>query len=112
MKGTDRYYLHGVTCRLQDREVPVANLSVGGFFAATEEPPGIGDVVTVQLRLNDRAPITVQGKVTWINVPDRPRVPELPPGFGLKILRASFADRMEILRILGDADPAAMRPHS
>jgi len=112
MKGTDRYYLDGVTCMLNDREMPVANLSVGGFFAATEDPPAIGDIVTVQLRINERPLVSVQGKVAWRNVPERPRVPHLPAGFGLKILRAPFADRMEILRVLGEAGPAAMRPRS
>ena len=32
MKGTDRYHVDDVRCRVADREWPVSDLSVGGFY--------------------------------------------------------------------------------
>lgn len=109
MKGTDRYHIPGLTCDLEGRELRVVNLSVGGLFAATEEPPLVGRVVTIQLRLKGPSPLEIVGSVNWLNEAGRLRVPHLGPGFGLKFLRLSFANRMELLRVLGEADPAAMR---
>jgi len=112
MKGTDRYYIVGVTCTLDDRVLSVANLSVSGLFAATEDPPAVGRVINIQLRLrDDGSPIRVKGQVTWINGSGPSRVPHLPPGFGLRMLRLSFDDRMQIIRLLGDAGPKALRAH-
>lgn len=100
MKGNDRYRVAGLSCTIDGRCLPVANLSVGGFFVETEEPMAVGQVVTAELRLQGVA-FEITARVAWINSAARPRVVHLPAGFGLKIQRIPFAARMEIVRILG-----------
>jgi Tfp pilus assembly protein PilZ len=100
MKASDRYFVNGVTCLLGEQEMRVANLSVGGLFAATEDPPMEGQFVSLQLRLGQRPPFTVLGKVTWINQPDNPKAHDLPRGFGIKITRIEFPDKLAILDLL------------
>ena len=103
MKGNDRYQIQGITCTIDGRTYPVANLSVGGFFVETLEPLPQGRVVTALLGLKENLAFEVTGKVAWVNGVARPRVAHLPPGFGLKIQRIAFSDRMEIIRVLSDA---------
>lgn len=103
MKGNDRYQIPGVTCTIEGRSFAVANLSVGGFFVETLEPLSIGTVLSAVLGLKDGLSFEVTGKVAWVNGILRPRVAHLPPGFGLKIQRISFADRMAIVRTLSEA---------
>lgn len=103
IKGKDRYPIPGLTCTIDGRTQPVANLSVGGFFVEASEPIVIGRVVSALLAIKDGVALEVKGKVAWVNETVRPRVAQLPPGFGLKIQRISFRDRMEIVRLLGEA---------
>lgn len=103
MKGNDRYQIPGLTCTIDGRTFAVANLSVGGFFVETSEPLPLGRVITALLGLKDGVAFEVTGKVAWVNNTVRPRVAHLPPGFGLKIQRISFGDRMEIVRVLSEA---------
>lgn len=112
MKGNDRYQIQGITCTVDGRTYPVANLSVGGFFVETVEPLVQGCVVTALLGLKEGMAFEVTGKVAWVNSVARPRVAHLPPGFGLKIQRMAFSDRMEIIRVLSDAGihPRRARP--
>jgi Tfp pilus assembly protein PilZ len=100
MKASDRYFVDGITCALNGRAMPVANLSVGGLFAATDDPPIEGQVVSLELRLQARPPFTILGLVTWINRPDAPKAPDLPQGFGIKITRIEFPDKLAILDLL------------
>jgi Tfp pilus assembly protein PilZ len=92
-----------VTCTLEGRSYPVANLSVGGFFVESDTPLPLGRVVTAVLGLRDGLAFEVGAKVAWVNNVLRPRVAQLPPGFGLKIQRIAFADRMVIIRVLSEA---------
>jgi Tfp pilus assembly protein PilZ len=110
MRGKDRYQIPGLTCTIDGRMQPVANLSVGGFFVETREPLVIGRVVTALLGIKHGVALEVTAKVAWVNDSVRPRVAHLPPGFGLKIERISFGDRMEIVRLLGEARPPAWAP--
>lgn len=110
MKGTDRYQVEGVSCRLSERTLKVVNLSVGGFFVESPEPPAQGLSLSLELAIPRRPPVRIVGMVTWINDPRTPRNKHLPPGFGVKILRISFTDKMALLGLLREADPSAMRP--
>jgi Tfp pilus assembly protein PilZ len=101
MKGNDRYQIPGLTCTIDRRTLPVVNLSVGGVFVESTEPLPLGQTVTALLGVRDGVAFEVTAKVVWINEEVRPRVAHLPPGFGLKIQRMRFRDRMEILRVLG-----------
>ena len=109
IKGNDRYRIPGMTCAIEGRAFTVANLSVGGFFVESSEPLGVGRTVTALLGVRDGVAFEVTAKVVWINATVRPRVAHLAPGFGLKILRIAFTDRMEIIRLLGEAGVRANR---
>jgi Tfp pilus assembly protein PilZ len=110
VKASDRYFVDGVSCTLNGKTMRVANLSVGGLFAATDEPPIEGQVVVFALKLRERAPFEVVGKVTWINRPaDSPKSPELPEGFGIKITKIAFPDKLAILDLLKRVPPSATR---
>ena len=109
MKGNDRYQIPGLTCTIDGRTQPVANLSVGGFFVETSEPLAMGRIVTALLGVKDGLAFQVTARVAWINSTVRPRVAHLPPGFGLKIQRISFHDRMAIVRVLSESGVRAKR---
>jgi Tfp pilus assembly protein PilZ len=109
MKGNDRYQIPGLTCTIDGHASPVVNLSVGGVFVESSEPLPVGRSVTALLGVRDGVAFEVSARVAWVNAVVRPRVSHLPPGFGLKILRMRFRDRMEILRILGETGVRAPR---
>lgn len=109
MKGSDRYNIDGVLCRFDGRPLPVSNLSVGGFFAATDRPPAKGQVVALDLALAGRDPFPVLATVTWINGAGDPKTNNLPQGFGVKITRIAFQDKLAILNVLKQSDPARQR---
>jgi Tfp pilus assembly protein PilZ len=90
----------GIACTLHGEPLQVYNLSVGGLFAATDRPPLPGQVVELMLSLNGQPAFPLVGQVTWINDPGRPRAPELPRGFGVKITRVGLRDRITLLDVL------------
>jgi Tfp pilus assembly protein PilZ len=100
VKSSDRYLVDGVMCVLNGKPMRVFNLSVGGLFAATKEPPMPGQFVSLELHLKDRTPFAVLGQVTWINNPEAPRSPDLPQGFGIKITKIEFPNKLAILDLL------------
>lgn len=101
MKATDRHFVEDVVCVLEGANelMRVANLSVGGLFAATRHPPEPGKLVTVQLRL-PRRDCWLMGRVSWINEPSRPINPSLPEGFGLMFARVPADDQAAIRDVL------------
>jgi hypothetical protein len=112
MKGTDRYRVQGVFCRLdgaRDDTFDVVNLSVGGLFVACVGAPSRGTPLKLELSLPGGGRIRIVGSVAWVNDPERMRSPELPAGFGIRISRISFADKMALLKFLRDVDPARLR---
>jgi len=106
LKSTDRFPVEGVVCTVHDRTVPVINLSVGGFFVATDAPPPLGELLDLELALTDRPPFRVVGKVIWVNDAVGPRAPDLPRGFGFRISRIALADKLAIVDFLKRAAPA------
>jgi Tfp pilus assembly protein PilZ len=109
MMKNDRYQIPGLTCTVDGRSLPVVNLSAGGFFVESSEPLPLGRTVTALLGVRDGVVFEVTAKVIWVNGSARPGVAHLPPGFGLKIQRMRFRDRMEILRVLGESGVRAPR---
>ena len=101
MKATDRHFVDDVVCALEGATelMRVANLSVGGLFAATKHPPELGNLVTVELRL-PRRECWIVGRVSWINEPIKPTNPSLPEGFGLMFTRVSADDQAAIRDVL------------
>lgn len=109
MKAEDRFFVDGVICTLDGVAMRVANLSVGGLYAATERPPMRGQLVVLEVALRDRPPFNVTGLVTWVNPPETASAPELPPGFGIKITKIAFPDKLAILDLLRRAGAEAVR---
>jgi Tfp pilus assembly protein PilZ len=101
MKATDRHFVDDVVCVLEGATelMRVANLSVGGLFAATKHPPELGKLVTVELRLPKRDCWLI-GKVSWLNEPSKPINASLPEGFGLMFTRVSADDQAAIRAVL------------
>jgi len=110
MKGTDRYHVEGVVCGVGDREWPVSDLSVGGFYVESSEPLPKGHSARFQLRLPDGRNVPLTGVVSWVNEPGAPAKPGQPPGFGVKIRAIAFPHKMILLAHLRELDPEAMRP--
>ena len=78
------------------------NLSTGGMFIASSDPPGPGRRLLLRIHTPDGAPpIEAVGRVAW-------RKPEAPvgmeqPGVGVEFLRPSEATRAAIERMLDSA---------
>lgn len=109
MKGTDRYRVDGVSCRVGERRWPVRDLSVGGFFVECVEPLPRGHSGRFELELADGRGVPLEGVVTWVNDPNAPAKPARPPGFGVKIFSIEFPDRMRLLGLLRELRPEALR---
>lgn len=105
MKASDRFFVKDVFCRFDGEACRVANLSVGGFFVAHERPPAPGQFFELDLAFGTRAAFSILGKVTWINDPKKPKAPDLPQGFGVKITRIAFPDKLAILDLLRRSKP-------
>jgi len=82
------------------------NLSSGGMFIASADPPGAGRRLLLRIHTPDGAPpIEALARVAW-------RKPEAPvgpaqPGVGVEFLRPSAATRAAIERMLDSAATAA-----
>jgi hypothetical protein len=100
LKASDRFFLDGVSCVVDGARLKVANLSLGGFFAATERPPMKGQVLALDLDLPGEAPIHVLGRVTWINDTRKPEADGLPEGFGVKITEIGLPGKLALVALL------------
>jgi len=100
MKASDRFFVEGVRCQALGAELPVANLSVGGFYVASDAIPILGQIVDLEMALGERPPFKLSGRVSWVNDPAEPRAAELPRGFGIKIVRIDFQDKLAIVDFL------------
>ncbi len=109
MNGHDRYRVRGVSCRLGDRRVDIVNISVGGMFVACDTPLTKGQGVNLELSLPRRNGVNIVGQVSWTNERQTPKVKDLPPGFGVKIVRMELVDKMALLGFLREVEPSAAR---
>ncbi len=100
MKGSDRFFVEEVSCAYDGRVLPVANLSVGGFYAATDRLPSPGQVLEMTLQLGSRPPCRVLTKVSWINDGTRGGTSGLPVGFGVRIVQIPLADKVAVIDLL------------
>jgi hypothetical protein len=101
MKATNRHFVDDVHCVLEGGTelMRVANLSVGGLFAATKHLPEEGTLVNIELRL-PRRDCSIVGRVSWINEARKPLNAALPEGFGLMFTRVLPADQAAIRDVL------------
>ena len=99
MKSRDRLSLDDARCMLDGEGLPIKNLSLGGFFVATDRPLILGQIVALRVMVAERE-IPVVGKVAWVNERDAPRQPALPTGFGVAITRIDLSDKLALVEIL------------
>lgn len=99
MKARDRFFVDGVTCRVDGQTYRVANLGTGGFFAASDTPPRLGQTLVMDLILPKRGACRIVGEVSWINASGQ-HPDELPPGFGIRMVRLDPVDRDAIEDLL------------
>jgi hypothetical protein len=104
VKSSDRFFVDGVACLYDGAARPVANLSVGGFFVATERPPMKGQVLELELQLGARRTFRVLGTVTWVNDGTSRAGTDLPSGFGAKITRIELGDKVALIDLLRRAE--------
>ncbi len=109
MKATDRYRVADVTCELSGQSHLVLNLSVGGFFIATDRPPGLGQLVELSMTLPEREPFKVVGRVSWVNREEPGMRRELPGGSGIKITKIDFPNKLAIVDYLKGSQAATAR---
>ena len=86
-------------CMLDGESLPLTNLSLGGFFVATERPLILGQIVALRVLVADRE-IPVIGKIAWVNDRNAPRQPAMPAGFGVSITRIDLTDKVALVDIL------------
>ena len=104
MKSSDRFFVDGIACVYDGLPSPVANLSVGGFFVASERPPMKGQVLDLELRLGTRRRFHLLGTVTWVNDGTTPSGAHLPSGFGVRITRIELPDKVALIDLLRRAE--------
>jgi Tfp pilus assembly protein PilZ len=109
LKGTDRFVVDDVVCAVHGATLKVANISVGGLFAATRSAPPVGEMLEMDVELKGRPPFRVTGKVAWINEAEEPKAPDLPQGFGLKIVKIALPDKVALLDFLKRASPTRLK---
>jgi Tfp pilus assembly protein PilZ len=99
MKSTDRVALDDACCVIDGESLPIENLSLGGFFVASDRPLIHGQIVALRVLVAERE-ISLVGKVAWVNERSAPRQPGLPAGFGVSITRIELADKLALVEIL------------
>jgi Tfp pilus assembly protein PilZ len=104
MKARDRFFVDGVSCRVNGETYRVANLGTGGFFAASDHPPRLGQTLVMDLILPNRRACRIVGEVSWINAAGQ-HPDELPPGFGIRLTRIEPADRDAVEDLLRVSAP-------
>jgi hypothetical protein len=104
VKSSDRFFVDGIACVYDGEPRPVANLSVGGFYVATDRPPMKGQVLELELRLGARRSFRILGTVTWVNDGVSRAGAELPSGFGVKITRIELGDKVALIDLLRRAE--------
>ncbi len=109
MKASDRYPVSDVTCELSGQTHLALNLSIGGFFIATDRPPVLGQIVELSVRLPEREPFKVVGKVSWVNRDERGSPRDLPVGSGIKITKIDFPNKLAIVDYLKRSQAATQR---
>jgi hypothetical protein len=80
----------------------ICDLSTAGIYVRLDRLPDWGTVVHVTFDLfpGDPIPMQVDAEVVWQNVPEQPRVPDLPPGCGLRFVQTSPGDAARIAALV------------
>lgn len=79
------------------------NISTGGIFLETATPLPQGTALQLEFTLPPRTtPIRCQARVAWVNHPDFPSKPGLPPGIGVQMLDLALDDLHAIRDFIKD----------
>ena len=104
--------LHGVKGRYVAK---TCDLSAAGVYVALEPVPDIGENFVISFPLPGRnAPLSVESVVTWHNARWDRRVPDLPPGCGMRFLSLASPDLQQIhtlVRLFVTSIPRVPGPH-
>jgi hypothetical protein len=100
MRSGERYVVEGVRARAWGVDCDVINASSGGLFLASSSPPPIGQALTLELALDQGRPISMNGRVVWINDGQHPSAEQLPRGFGVRIQRLGLSEKLTLLKFL------------
>jgi hypothetical protein len=102
MKASDRFASGAgrATCECCQTTYEVLNLSVGGFFLACAAPLPVGTKLSLTLSLESLPPFLVRVAVAWVNHPETPRAPDLPTGFGVRIVDVGLAAKLALIQRL------------
>jgi len=74
---------------LDETEMMMSNMSLGGAFIRAESPSAPGTPVTLRIYLpNEEMPLSIGGEVVWWRMPGTDAV----PGMGVKFLQISRSD--------------------
>lgn len=113
MRSTDRFSLQDVKCLLGGHSLPVANLSLGGFYVACTPPLPLAQSVAFDLVFGDGWRLSAVGRVVWVNGDETAAPSGLPPGCGITITKIAFPDKLALVDRLRRApeSPAERRAH-
>jgi serine/threonine protein kinase/HEAT repeat protein/Tfp pilus assembly protein PilZ len=101
----NRYYVEDVYCIAGSERMRVANLGTGGLFASTDQPPQVGEQVTLVVELTPNTFFKVVGQVSWVNNAAAPSSRDWPPGFGVRFTRIASEDMVAIREVLKRSEP-------
>ena len=109
MRSTDRYAFEDIRCEIGGASLPVANLSLGGFFVACVPPLPRGQGVAFELVFPSGGRIPALGRVAWVNGTDEAGNPQLPVGCGISITKIAFPDKLALVQVLKRASTPPVR---
>jgi type IV pilus assembly protein PilZ len=75
------------------------NISEMGIFIRTDAPLAIGTRLTLRFHVDESAPLTLEGEVTWIN-PYRESGDNLNPGMGVRFSALSPDRREQVVELV------------
>jgi type IV pilus assembly protein PilZ len=75
------------------------NISEMGIFIRTNEPLAIGTRLTLRFHVEETAPMTLEGEVTWIN-PYRLGGDNLNPGMGVRFIELTRELRERVVALV------------
>ncbi len=85
------------------------NISAGGLFVETAEPPQAGAALALAFSLPEMgARLAATGRVAWVNEPSSPRKRDCGPGMGIAFSDLSAAGRSTITRFVRRQRRAAL----
>jgi type IV pilus assembly protein PilZ len=75
------------------------NISEMGIFIRTDAPLSIGTRLTLRFHVDESAPLTLEGEVTWVN-PYRESGDNLNPGMGVRFSGLSPDRREQVVELV------------